>query len=99
MGLIGDRLFGPTDNKWRFIWQIIMFGVMIVIFTTIFKTSCVDVYQMGYDDCTTVFNKGVGLQENYYPNGTLANITIIPIDPTLTHKADDVEPLFIQNQP
>jgi len=87
MGVIGDKLIGDRDRL-RFVWQILLAFIMLFIMMYFFKTSCVDIYQLGFDDCQANFNKGFELQQNYYENGTLANVTVIPVSPSLTDSGD-----------
>jgi len=83
MGVIGDKLIGERKYL-RIVWQIFLVFIMLFIMMFLFKTSCVDIYQQGYDDCQAQFNKGFDIQELYDQNGTLINITVIPISPSLT---------------
>jgi hypothetical protein len=93
MGIIGDKLIGDRPIL-RIVWQVALIFVMLFIMMFLFKTSCVDIYQQGYDDCQANFNQGFDIQELYDENGTLVNITVIPISPSLldSGKADNMFP-------
>lgn len=84
MGYISNK-FLKDKPAYYFAFQILIAAVLIFFFMFFFQTSCMDVWQEGYEFAyaemelnQSGFISDTELMINYYENGSIKNITSVP---------------------